>query len=80
MRNISGSLGQLAAHLGGVGGVVACRSPTTLLRGMHRRQQADVGEPVLGLGRLDPDVERVARQLDDDAVLGRLAELVDARR
>ena len=69
-------LGHLAAHLGGVRGVVLPDRDHLAARD-HRGQQPDVGEPVLGLRRLDPGVQRVAGQLDDDAVLGRLPELVE---
>jgi hypothetical protein len=68
-------LGHLVAELGGVAPVVAADRDDLAARD-HRREQPDVGEEVLGLGRLDAGVQRVAGQLDDDAVLGGLAELV----
>ena len=76
LRNISGSVGHVVAQLGGVGGVVAA-DPDDLAAREDRREQADVGELVLLLEQLDPDVERVAGEGHDDRVVGRLAELVD---
>ena len=69
-------VGYVVAELGGVGGVVAA-DPDHLAARQHRREQPDVGELVLLLGRLDPGVERVAGERDDDGVVRRLAVLVE---
>ena len=77
MRNISGSLGSVVAHLGGVRGVVAADADHLAARD-DRREQPDVGERVLLLGQLDADVQRVARQRHDGGVGAGLAALVDS--
>ena len=62
--------------LGGVGGVVLADADDLAAR-QHRRQQAHLVEPVLPLEQLDADVERVAREADDDGVVAGLAVLVE---
>ena len=46
-------------------------------RCQHRGEQAYVGQPVLLLQQLDPDVEGVAGQCDDDRVVLQLAVVVE---
>ena len=69
LRNISGSAGGLAAHLGGVVGVVAADADHLAARD-DRRQQPHVVERHLHAGEHDRLVERVTLDLGDELVPG----------